>query len=188
LNPVQAVQAALTLCFARPGRQPRIDSLVRAFPGHVHHELRSFLTTLLARRIGARPSATERDLKAALEAAWCEPLVIRRWQRVALRMDAATCETVAQALPAAASGVLSLRYLSFDQATEGWALETRGMAAQAGLDWDHSPVTPVTPATQQPSAAVSVRPRISPPVPTPGSLFERVTCNHLRPIPNWSAP
>jgi hypothetical protein len=141
LNPAQAVQAALTLCFARPGRQPRIDSLVRVFPGHVHYELRSFLTTLLARRIAAGSSVTEGDLKAALESAWCEPLVIRRWQRVALRMDAASCETAAQALPAAASGVLSLRYLSFNQATEGWALETRGMAAQSGLDWDRSPLT-----------------------------------------------
>jgi hypothetical protein len=57
-------------------------------------------------------------------------------------MDAAPCEIAAQALPAAASGALSPHCLSFDQATEGWALEKRGMAAQAGLDWGRSAGAP----------------------------------------------
>ena len=136
LNPVQAVQAALTLCFARPARTPKLDSLLRLFPAAVHHELRSFLTTLLARRINAGPSATEAQLKATLEAAWCEPLIIRRWQRVAVRMDSGSCEAVAAALPAATFGAVSLRYLSFEQATEGWAFETGGLvSAEAALHW-----------------------------------------------------
>ena len=129
LNPAQAVQAGLTLCLAHPERTPKLDALVRIFPTGVHHEVRSFLTTLLARRIAAGPAARQGHLKAALEAAWCEPLIIRRWQRVALRMDAASCEAVAAALPAVASGSAPMRYLGLEQATEGWALGTGGMAA-----------------------------------------------------------
>jgi len=135
LNPAQAVQAGLTLCFAHPERMPKLDALVRIFPAGVHHEVRSFVTTLLARRIAAGPAARQGHLKAALEAAWCEPLIIRRWQRVALRMDAAACETVAAALPAVASGSAPMRYLGFEQATEGWALGTGGMApAETRID------------------------------------------------------
>lgn len=136
LNPVQAVQAGLTLCFARPDRVPKVDALVRLFPKWVHHEVRSLVTTLLARRIAVGPAASRAQLGAALEAAWCEPLIIRRWQRVALRMDPASCEAVAAVLPAAwASAVGStapMRYLSLEQATEGWALDTGGRVSSDG--------------------------------------------------------
>jgi hypothetical protein len=132
LNPVQAVQAGLTLCFARTDRAPKLDALVRIFPAGVQFEARSFMTTLLARRIAAGPAATSVQLRAALEAAWCEPLIIRRWQRVALRMTPASCETVAADLPATATGVPDLRYLSFEQATEGWSLDTGGLALSEG--------------------------------------------------------
>lgn len=128
LNPVQSVQAGLTLCFAQTDRAPKLDALVRIFPACVQFEVRSFLTTLLARRIAAGPAATSVQLRAALEAAWCEPLIIRRWQRVALRMTPASCETVAAALPAAASGLAPMRYMSYERATDGWALDTGGLA------------------------------------------------------------
>lgn len=132
LNPVQAVQAGLTLCFARTDRAPKLDALVRIFPAGVQFEARSFMTTLLARRIAAGPVATPAQLRAALEAAWCEPLIVRRWQRVALRMPPACCETVAAALPAAAAGLAPMRYLSLEQATEGWALRTGGLVLSDG--------------------------------------------------------
>lgn len=132
LNPVQAVQAGLTLCFARTDRAPKLDALVRIFPAGVQFEARSFMTTLLARRIAAGPVATPAQLRAALEAAWCEPLIVRRWQRVALRMPPACCETVAAALPAAAAGLAPMRYLSLEQATEGWALDTGGLVLSDG--------------------------------------------------------
>ena len=52
-------------------------------------------------RIAAGPAACQDHLKAALEVAWCEPLIIRRWQRVAFRMDVASSEAVAANLPSA---------------------------------------------------------------------------------------
>jgi hypothetical protein len=135
LNPVQAVQAGLTICFARPGRSPKVDALVRLFPAGVRHEVRSFMTMLLARRIAAGPAANQAQLRTALEAAWCEPLVVRRWQRAALRMDPASCEAVAAALPAAATACAPMRYLSIEQATEGWALDTGGrVRADVGFE------------------------------------------------------
>jgi len=140
LNPVQAVQAGLTLCYSRPDRVPKVDALVRLFPKWVHHEVRSFVTTLLARRIAAGPTASRAQLGAALEAAWCEPLIIRRWQCVALRMDLASCEAVAAVLPAAWASAVGgsgpMRYLSLEQATEGWALDTGGRVSNAGaIGW-----------------------------------------------------
>ena len=129
LNPVQAVQAGLTAAFARSDRGPKVDALVRLFPVAIHHEVRSFVTTLLARRIAVGPVATQAQLKAAMESCWSEPLIVRRWLRVALRMTPESCEIVAAALPAAASGSARMRYLSFEQATEGWALDTRGLVS-----------------------------------------------------------
>lgn len=92
-------------------------------------------------------------LRSLLEAAWCEPLIVWRWQRVALRMDAASCETVAAALPATWSSVVTgsapLRYLSLERATEGWALETGGrVTGETAAGWcpdnDASASTPTT--------------------------------------------
>lgn len=138
LNPVQAVQAGLTLCFARTDKAPKLDALVRIFPAGVQFEVRSFMTTLLARRIAAGPAASSGQLRTALEAAWREPLIIRRWQRVALRMTPASCEAVAAALPAAASRLAPMRYMSFEQATEGWAIDTGGLVP-SDTQFEHQP-------------------------------------------------
>lgn len=152
LNPVQAVQAGLTLCFARFDRAPKVDALVRIFPRCVHDEVRLFVTTLLARRIAAGPTANGAQLGALLEAAWCEPLIIRRWQRVALRMDPASCEAVAAALPAVWSSVVTgsapMRYLSLERATEGWALDTGGrVTVEGAFGWRPENRVPVSTPT-----------------------------------------
>ncbi|MCE2660517.1 MAG: hypothetical protein LW854_20105 [Rubrivivax sp.] len=132
LNPVQAVQAGLTLCFAQVGKAPRLDALVRIFPSGIQREVRYFLAALQARRVAAGPAATAGALRAALEAAWSQPVLMRLWRRVALRLNQAHFESVAAALPAAAGGLAPFRYLSLEQATEGWALETGGMAVPEG--------------------------------------------------------
>jgi len=174
LNPVQAVQAGLTIAFATPGRTPRLDALLRLFPASVHHEVRSFVTTLLARRIAAGPAATRTELGAAFEAAWSEPLLLRRWQRLALRMDAAACEAVAAALPAVVAGgtaearrAAPLSYLGFEQATEGWALATGGMAEPRIEGVDQGPVAGVL----SPPRGGSLLPKRRPPTQVDRSLI-----------------
>lgn len=44
----------------------------------------------------------------------------------------ASSETVAVALPAAAIGLVPIHYLSFKQATDGWAFGTDGLALLEG--------------------------------------------------------
>ncbi len=164
LNPVQAVQAGLTLCFAGLGRAPKLDALVRIFPRCAQEEVKSFVTTLLARRISAGPAANPAQLRSLLEAAWCEPLIVRRWQRVALRLDAASCEAVAAALPAAWSSVVTgsapLRYLSLERATEGWALETGGrVTGEGAFGWSPDNGAPAsTPTARDASQSAAHHP------------------------------
>ncbi|OYU43168.1 MAG: hypothetical protein CFE44_19880, partial [Burkholderiales bacterium PBB4] len=128
LNPVQVVQATLTACFARTGKAPKVDSLVRHFPAPVQCEVRALLTTLLARKISAGPSATAIQLRSALETAWCAPAVLRRWRCVALQMNATVCETVVANLSGAAGSMAPMGCLGFAQATKGWALGSKGAA------------------------------------------------------------
>jgi hypothetical protein len=153
LNPVQALQVVLTLRFCRPGQLPRVDQVVALFPEHVRLSLHNLLTTLLAHRIGAGPGADGAALRRAMEAAWAQSLVLRRWQRVALRLTDAQCERiVGMAVQRRLAGA-ELRCLTLEQATEGWALETGGIAV----------VTATTPPMRQ-------RPEASPPRPAAATL------------------
>ncbi|WP_119354305.1 hypothetical protein [Azohydromonas sediminis] len=129
LNPVQALQVVLTLRFCYPGRLPRVDQVVALFPEGVRLALHNLLTTLLARRIAAGPAADAAALRRAMEAAWAQPLVLRRWQRVALRLTPAQCERIVELAVQRRLAGSELRCLSFEVATDGWALETNGRAA-----------------------------------------------------------
>jgi hypothetical protein len=126
LNPVQALQVMLTLRFCRPGQMPRVDALAALFPEGVRPSLHSLLTTLLARRIAAGPGADEATLRRAMEAAWAQPLVLRRWQRVALRLVPTQCERIVELAVRRHLADTGLRCLSLKAATEGWALESAG--------------------------------------------------------------
>lgn len=129
LNPAQALQVVLTLRFCRPGQLPRVDQVVALFPEGVRLALHNLLTTLLARRIAAGPAADAAALRRAMEAAWAQPLVLRRWQRVALRLTPAQCERIVELAVQRRLAGSELRCLSFEAATDGWALETNGRAA-----------------------------------------------------------
>ena len=80
----------------------------------------------------ARPAAVQR----AMEAAWAEPAILRRWQAVAGALTAAQCERIVERLVAHRLAPSGWRCLPVDQATEGWALETAGRAVSSaeGLD------------------------------------------------------
>jgi hypothetical protein len=153
LNPVQAVQAMLTLAFAQPGQAPRLGAMTATFPAEVHLEVRLFLGTLLARRIGAGPAAPAARLRSVMEAAWTDPLVIRRWRGLALRLDAAACEVIAEELCAAVSPLMRVRHLALAQATEGWALETGGLRADQARD-------ATLPGTVRPAVAPAARRKV----------------------------
>lgn len=126
LNPVQALQTLLTLQFTRPGAPKRINELAGAVPAAVRHDFQVFMHTLLARRLAAGVAADTVALRRAMEDLWCDPLVNRRWQRVALQLTEGDCERLVQY--AGRRGLVGdgWRWVAREAATEGWALETRG--------------------------------------------------------------
>ena len=126
LNPVQALQALLTLAFARPGVPPRQARLLGAFPRSLRPHVQSLFTSLVAYRRAAGFRPTAQALRQAMENAWAEPALLALWRRVSLRLDGDACEAIVRGLCGHADRV---RWLPHEQATEGWALETGGRVA-----------------------------------------------------------
>lgn len=130
LNPAQALQAMLTMQFARDGYTRRIAALVELMPdADTRQELRMFMHTLLARRIAAGWLDDAPALRRALEDVWTDPLVVRRWQRLALQLDAVACERIVRVAQQRGLAGPGLRWLPHEAATDGWSLATRGYVA-----------------------------------------------------------
>lgn len=123
LNPAQALQALLLLQFTRPGYAKRLPALAELVPaGEQRQALQVFVHTLLARRLASGVDETNAlAVRQQLEDAWAEPLLLQRWQRLALRLPAEQCERIV--LHAAQRGLArgGWRWLAPAQATDGWA-------------------------------------------------------------------
>jgi hypothetical protein len=100
----------------------------------------SFMLTLLARRVAAGKIANDVDERRAVEDMWLDPLVQRRWQRLALRLSEADCKRIGRI--AAERGLASsgIRWLGTEAATDGWALASAGYAT---ADLGRTPVAAV---------------------------------------------
>jgi hypothetical protein len=123
LNPVQALQVMLTLQFTRAGYARRLLTLAALMPGsEARQAFQVFMHTLLSRRLAAGQDAEPAALRRALEDSWADPLVNRRWQRLALWLSAADCERLLLRASQRALCVGGSRWLSHGHATEGWAL------------------------------------------------------------------
>ena len=131
LNPAQVLQVLLTLRFMRKGQPARVDRIAGLFSQVQRGALQALMNTLLARRIEAGPCPSAVALQKVMEAAWAEPLLLRRWQSLALSMTAAQCQSIAERMVANGLAGRELRYLPLAKATEGWALETVGMVEAA---------------------------------------------------------
>lgn len=88
IGSTQALQVALTLSLTAPGRRRRLADLAAHVPDDgTRLALRVFVLTLLARcpaDLAARPQPVRRQ---ALEDLWTDPLLQRRWHRLAGRLD-----------------------------------------------------------------------------------------------------
>src|SRR5690606_3930081 len=84
--------------------------------------------TLLARRVAAGHPANALAMRWALEDAWCDPLVNRRWQRLALQLTPAECERIIREATRRGWAGAGLHCLDAAAATDGWALDTAGHA------------------------------------------------------------
>jgi hypothetical protein len=126
LNPVQALQALLTLQFTRDGVARRLGELADVVPADVRHDFQVFMHTLLARRLAAGAQLDAPALRHAMEDMWRDPLVNRRWQRVALKLSEADCERLVRYAGRRGLAGADWHWLDRAAATDGWALDTQG--------------------------------------------------------------
>jgi hypothetical protein len=127
LNPAQALQALLTLQFLRAGAPRRMAELAAVVPAPARDAFQVFMHTLLARRI-ALATVESTALRHAMEDAWCQPLVQRRWQRLALQLSEADCERLVEYAGRRGLAGDGWRWLPRDAAIDGWALDSGGRA------------------------------------------------------------
>ncbi len=131
INPVQALQVMLTLQFTQAGYARRLLGLSALMPNsEARQSFQIFMHTLLARRLAVGQAPGKPTLRRAMEDSWADVLVNRRWQRLASRLSAADCELLLQRASQRGLVVGGSRWVSSDNATEGWALEGAAEAAR----------------------------------------------------------
>jgi hypothetical protein len=121
LNPVQGLQLLISL--QQPGAgQARRDGLLAALmpSTDARYAFADLQTAMLARRKAPARADDPQSQREAIEDLWTDGLVQRRWQRLASRLSAADCESIARV--AVARGVVGerLHWLPEAAATEGW--------------------------------------------------------------------
>jgi hypothetical protein len=157
LNPVQGLQALLTRELGRPDGMRRLRALSALLPaGTLRADLARFLSALLPRCLELGRDADMLAVRRALEDAWGDERVNRRWQRFALQLDEALIgRLLAHHAASLASGT---RIMLHDPAlaTDGWALERCGRvtAPQA----DRGDLGPVPPAMRPERARIPATP------------------------------
>ena len=121
LNAAQGLQVLVTLQFTTPGWSARARTLGAMLPAHtLRHDFNLFISALAPRVLEAGTEATA--LRRALEDAWLNERVQRRWQHFVLSLGEAGTEALLER--AAAAGLAGVRLVNHPplQATEGWAL------------------------------------------------------------------
>jgi len=140
LNPIQGLQALITLQIARSGYAARSAELARLLvaliPGKdLRRDFHVFFHSLLPRAWDAGRPTSPVDMRERLEDAWRNPLVLRRWQRFAGQLSAEQAESLVRR--AVAQGLTGkeavVQVHAASQATEGWALETAGYDARVSV-------------------------------------------------------
>jgi hypothetical protein len=128
-NPIQALQALVTRQFDHAGWSTRTARIEAFFAeAGVRHDFQRFVHAVLPRVLESGRHADVWAMRWALEDAWRCARVRRTWSRFALQLDAAQAERVVEQAGALGLGPRT-QVLTFDQATEGWAIERCGSAA-----------------------------------------------------------
>jgi hypothetical protein len=159
-NPAQALQVLLTTLLLSDAPVPAALRAVAALmpAGEARSAATRFMSALLARRLDAGWAAGQQRLRTALEDAWCQPVIERRWEQLALRLSRADAERVVR--QAAQRGLFggATRWLDDRCLAEGWtgtapaptglangAPGQRGPAASAGAARDGRAVPTASP-------------------------------------------
>ncbi len=133
-NPVQALQAFVSRQLLAPGwsqRSGRIEALLPGKPAK--RAFQTFFHALLPRVLECGRGQGELHIRWAIEDAWRNPLVLRRWIAFARQLTPAQCEALVERATARGLGAQRLQRLDDAQATDGWNLDSRGYVPHAVL-------------------------------------------------------
>ncbi len=134
LNPVQGLQALVTLQLARSGWSQRMPAFEALLPSdNARRDFKTFFMRLLTQALAAGRPDNAQAWRWALEDAWHDPQLQQYWTSFALQLGPTQCERLLAA--GAALGLVGQRLvvLSVEQATEGWALDTLGYNSPTAL-------------------------------------------------------
>ena len=131
-NPAQALQAFVSRQLLVPGWSQRVSRIEALVPGKpAQRAFRDFFHALLPRVLEAGRNIAPHEARWAVEDAWRNPLVQRRWTAFARLLSAEQCEAVVHRATAKKLGTSVVNPLSDAQAIEGWNLATRGYVPHA---------------------------------------------------------
>jgi hypothetical protein len=134
LNPAQALQAFVSQQLLKAGWSQRVSRMEALLPGKpTRRALRDFFHALLPRVLEAGRTQEAHRARWAIEDAWRNPLVLRRWSAFARQLTAVQCEALIVRASAKQLGALSTHQHTEAQATEGWNLDSRGYVPHSVL-------------------------------------------------------
>jgi len=126
-NPVQALQAFVSRQLLAPGWSSRVSRFEALLPGKpLRRSFQLFFHALLPRVLEAGRTTTPHELRWAIEDAWRNPLVLKRWAAFARQLTPASCESLLARASARKLATQHVEQLGDAQATEGWNLDSRG--------------------------------------------------------------
>lgn len=134
-NPIQALQALITRQLATPGWSARLARLETLLPNDtLRGDFNRFVLAIAPRALAVQHLNNAQQIRWALEDAWAQPLLQKRWARFALQLTALQAETLVRR--AAAQKLLSSVHLQQHAAagaTDGWALERNGFCSPSAV-------------------------------------------------------
>jgi len=98
VNPIQELQAVLTLQLSVPGWGQRARTVADSLPQALRTEFNLFFNSLLAQALRQGHGDDKPEMRDALAAAWGDEVVMRRWGRFAALVDAELAGTLVERL------------------------------------------------------------------------------------------
>lgn len=98
VNPIQELQAVLTLQLAVPGWGQRARGIADSMPLELRNEFNLFFNSLLAQALRQGHGSAHAEMRDALATAWGDAVVIRRWLRFTTQVDTVLAETLVERL------------------------------------------------------------------------------------------
>jgi hypothetical protein len=131
-NPIQALQALVTRQLATPGWSQRLARIEAMLPNAaIRADFNRFVLALAPRVLMVMDLQEPQQIRWALEDAWRQPLLHKRWARFALQLTASQAEALVQRAAAKRLSTMHVQRLTNCNATEGWALERKGFSPAA---------------------------------------------------------